>query len=246
LSATSEHVLTELGVDELVACSEAFAVVSAGATTMVETAAGIAAHLQRCLVTTEGAPACALVRVYKTHRFDDLGPDLKAFARDIGDGELTAETRCLTLLGSAGVVPSWNDPTKSHQHRAIPLSSEATVEQAPMVAHLIRQLGLDIKWVVRPDPTRTVELHHRDYGVFYVPDALGSPLVPAQADFVEPYGIRSVVGCGGVLPSGDMFALIVFGTVRISDSVADLFRSLALSVKAALVPFTFKVFSPLS
>jgi hypothetical protein len=85
-------------------------------------------------------------------------------------------------------------------------------------------------------------LHHRDYDVFFVPDALNSPLVPAQDGFVVPYGIRSVVGCGGVLPSGELFALILFTTLQLSAETADLFRTLALSVKATVVPFTFKVF----
>jgi hypothetical protein len=51
-----------------------------------------------------------------------------------------------------------------------------------------------------------------------------------------------VLGCGGVLPNGDMFALVLFTTIPVPEPTADLFRSLALSLKANLVPFTFRVF----
>ena len=50
----------------------------------------------------------------------------------------------------------------------------------------------------------------KTYNVFHVPEAFDNPLIPAQEDFVLPYRIKSVLGFGGLLPSGDIFAVILF------------------------------------
>jgi hypothetical protein len=209
---------------------------------MADAAGGIVRYLHDHLVDDAKTPVCPLVRLYKTHRFADLPFELRRFARRGDPPGLTAETRCLTMVATAGDEPSWNDRRQSQGHQAIPLVSEAVVERSPMIVSLILQLGLDVGSVVRPEEQDPLALHHRDYDVFFVPDALGSEMVPAQDGFVVPYSIRSVVGCGGVLPTGDLFALIVFTRLLLRAETAELFRTLALSVKATIVPFTFKVF----
>jgi sigma-B regulation protein RsbU (phosphoserine phosphatase) len=78
-------------------------------------------------------------------------------------------------------------------------------------------------------------LDERTYNVFYVGEARGSEYVPAQNDFVIPYGIRSVVGFGGVLPDGVLFAVIMFSTVPVPQSAVDAFSAIALSVKVSLL-----------
>lgn len=239
----SAHRLDRLGVDDLVACSAAFKELTASVTTMADAAQAITGYLHERLVDADGAPACPLVRFYKTHRIDQLDEELRAFAERGSDGPLPERTRCLTLLGTRGVEEPWNDRRASVGHRAIPLVSAEVVEQSPMIASLIGQLGLDVAHVVAPDSSQRIALHHRDYDVFFVPDAVGSPMVPAQEGFVRPYGIHSVVGCGGVLPSGDLFALILFTRLHLDAATADLFRTLALSVKASIVKLSFRVFA---
>ena len=235
--------LDSFSIDDLLECRDAFREIGERSDTFEAVAQGIAEFLQGCLVDGSGGPACALVRLYKTHPHGDLPPTVRRFVERTGRGhEIRGSTRCLTLLGTAGVEREWNDRTASLRHQAIPLSSTEVVERSPMIVGLIEQLGLDVASVVDPE-VDPLTLHHRDYDLFFVPDALSSPLVPAQDEFVVPYAIRSVVGCGGVLPSGDLFALILFTKVRLSSETADLFRTLALSVKATLVPFTFKVFA---
>jgi hypothetical protein len=46
-----------------------------------------------------------------------------------------------------------------------------------------------------------------------------------------------VVGFGGSLASGDLFAVILFSRVTVSASVADRFRTLALDVKTLFFPY---------
>jgi hypothetical protein len=236
-------VLETLTVDDLIALRSAFDDLADGAGTMEEMAAGITGHLFAVLREATGGPACALVRLYKTHRYDALPPRHRDFAARTAREPLSPSTRCLTLLGSAGIEPAWNDPARSEGHQAIPLTSEAVVEKSPMIAHLIAQLGLDVAEVVRPDPLARIDRHHERYDIFYVPEARRSPSVPAQKDFVVPYEVRSTVGCGGLLPSGDMFALVLFARVAVPPRTAELFRTVALSVKSAIIPYTFKTFA---
>ena len=234
--------LDTFSIDDLIECRDTFREFGDRFDSLEEVSQGIVDFLHGCLVDEAGAPATALVRLYKTHRFAGLPADVQEFVTRAGSGaEVKPTTPCLTLLGTAGVEREWGDRTASLGHRAIPLASQEAVQRSPMIVGLIEQLGLDLGSVVEPDEDR-IALHHRQYDVFYVPDAVGSPLVPAQDEFVIPYGVHSVVGCGGVLPSGDLFALILFATMRLSPETADLFRTLALSVKATVVPFTFKVF----
>lgn len=239
------HRLDQLSVDDLVECSQVFRGIAASAVTMEEAAQAITGYLHETFVDAAGAPATALVRLYKTHRFGDLETELQEFAqRADAAGLLDDDTRCLTLLGTSGTLPEWNDRRRSQGHRAIPLTSADVVAESPMIASLVSQLGIDVETVVAPaTPDQTLALHHRDYDLFYVAEAEGSELVPAQEGFVVPHAIRSVVGCGGMLPSGDLFALIVFTRIPVAAETADLFRTLALSVKATIVRHTFKVFA---
>lgn len=189
----------------------------------------------------QSRPACALVRFYKTHPYGKLAPGAKQSADTIaGVTALDSKTACLTLLATAGEVPAWNAVESSRGHRAIPLVNEEAVALLPMVSQLVSQLGVELGSVLRPDPTLLVDADRRDYNVFYVRDALGSPYVPAQEGFVLPFGIKSVLGFGGLLSSGELFALILFSKVELPESAPALFRPVALSAKFAVMAFADK------
>jgi hypothetical protein len=64
-----------------------------------------------------------------------------------------------------------------------------------------------------------------------------SPFVPAQATFVEPYGVRSVIGMGGVLPEGELIAVVLFTRLPVSNAVAQRLSALAAAVRCVLLPF---------
>ncbi|WP_207706714.1 hypothetical protein [Acetobacterium tundrae] len=63
---------------------------------------------------------------------------------------------------------------------------------------------------MKPDPAFLLDIEQKSYGVFLVPQALGSPYIPAQKEFVVPYQIKSVMGFGGMLPMLDIFVIIIF------------------------------------
>lgn len=188
-----------------------------------------------CIDRATGQRTCALVRFYKTHRLGDLERGDRQFAENqLGNVHPDADMRCLVLLGTAGDEVDWNSRSASQSHRAIPLPSADIVRQAPMIASLIENLGLDIEAIVSGSATLVRGQDTRTYDVFHVEDALGSPHIPAQREFVVPYGIKSVVGFGGLLRSGELFAVILFTRVTIPKASAARFRTIALDVRSAL------------
>jgi PAS domain S-box-containing protein len=98
-----------------------------------------------------------------------------------------------------------------------------------MVSALFTQLGLSAQ---APFLLATED---KLCNVFHVEQALGSPFVPDQVEFVQRYGIQSVLGFGGLLTDNEMFAVILFCAVHVARETADLFRLVAPSVGMALV-----------
>jgi hypothetical protein len=103
-----------------------------------------------------------------------------------------------------------------------------------MIMRLVEDLGVDVESLVTSTPTAVRASDARTYDVFHVEDARGSPHIPAQAEFVDRYGIRSVVGFGGLLRSGELFAVILFSRHVIPARSATRFRTIALDVRSAL------------
>jgi two-component system, NtrC family, sensor kinase len=182
--------------------------------------------------------SCVLVRFFKTNSYGELTGDLQEYVnRLLGNCLPEDSLKCLTLLASAGELPEWNSRYKSVGHQAIPLESEEAIARIPMIFQLIQQLGLNPGDVVQPDTSLLTDLEQRIYNVFYVPDALGSPHIPSQTSFVIPFNVKSVVGFGGLLPSGNMFAIVMFLKVAVPQMTVDLLSPLALNVKMGILPF---------
>ena len=185
------------------------------------------------------APACALVRMFVTMPYHALDAEQKAFAQGLLGGESHPPgMKCLTLLATAGDERAWNSRHTSAGHKALPLPSAESIARAPMIAQLIRQLGVETGTLLSADPRVVIDTDQHTFNVFYVEDAHGSPYIPAQREFVEPYAIRSVLGFGGLLPSGDLFTTILFSRTHIPRNIADLFKTLALNVKVAILPYS--------
>jgi PAS domain S-box-containing protein len=172
------------------------------------------------------APACPLVRLFRTTAWSALPEAATEQLRSRLEREPEPETRCLMLRASRGVVDAWNGPGRSRAHGILPMS---TTYAAPMVSALIAQLGLSTQ---APFILKTED---RLCNVFHVEEASGSPYVPDQAEFVHRYGIRSVLGFGGLLTDNELFAVILFSAVPVARATADLFRLVAPSVGLALV-----------
>jgi len=233
--------LTRFNLGDMLKMSPRLRETATGAPTFEASAQRVCRFLYDELVDGEGKRQCALVRCYKTHAFGSLEPDLQAFARSVmGVQQPWTAMKCLTLMATVGQSASWNSRHLSRGHRAIPLPSPEIVEKAPMISQLIKEMGLELSSVLQPSPEVVRELAGKRHGVFHVEDALGSPYIPAQQEFVAQYGIRSVLGFGGMLPTGELFAVILFATVHVSAGAADRFKSLALDVKTGFARFNDK------
>ena len=232
--------LANFSLKDMTLCGIELRKMGAGAHNMEEAANHAIHYLYEHLVDRPSdQPACTLVRLFKTHAYEELEPNLRQIAQGMVEAQLlTPKTKCLTLLATAGERPEWNSRHTSVGHKAIPLPSAQLLAQFPMISQLTHQFGLDTGTFLLPDSTLLVDMAQTSFNVFHIPEAPGSPFIPAQQEFVIPMGVKSVLGFGGVLPSGDIFAVIMFCKVSINRATADLFKPLALSVKMALLPFS--------
>ena len=234
--------ITHFTLADMASCGAYLREICGDATSMEQAANAIVHHLYENLTSPEGR-ASVMVRLYKIHPYGDLPQELRDFGLnlmpDLMPGEtLLPETKCLCLLGTAGDLPEWNDRHASQRHRAIPLPSAEIVERVPMIAQMIRQFGIETSALLETRPEIFRELDQKTYNVFYVPEThVGGPYIPAQADFVVPYRIKSALGFGGILPSGSLFAVIMFTRVAIPMETARMFRTIAINVKINLLRF---------
>lgn len=179
-----------------------------------------------------GEAQTALVRFYGTAALDSLPEAERSYAQARRPAAFAGSTTCLTLLGTAGVESPWNDRRRSAGHRVVPLLDAEQVASMPMIAALLLQLGIDVQALAAGEPEVMLQSGDGTCRIFYVEEAKGSQLIPAQ-DFVAGHGIVSAVGFGGSLPTGEVFAVVMFCTVPVTRPSAELFETLALSVRLA-------------
>ncbi len=178
---------------------------------------------RRELVDERGQPACALVRFFKTHPYRDLPEGLQAVVREASPEAVSIpDLRCLTLVATRGDEEDWNSRLTSRGHRAIPLMSVEMVQQAPMIAQLITQLGF---------PSQTSFAHHarcsstRTDHPQRLLRAAGAREPPHRCAGRVRGPLRHSVGpwFRRVASSGDLFAVILFSKVAIPPDAADQF-----------------------
>jgi hypothetical protein len=235
--------IDDFTLKDMVGFSAALRRMGSGAASMEVVADKILHYLYENLVDKKtGEKACVLVRLFKTHPYGEIDEDLQEFARNILNAPPGSPAmKCLVLLASVGKLPEWCSRKQSRGHKAILLpTSDRFIEAFPMVGELVQQMGIEVNTVLQPDPAVVMDMVQKTFNVFLVSEAAGSVYIPAQDDFVIPFGIRSVLGFGGILPSGNLFVIIMFSKVAIPRETADMFKSLALSVKVAILPFDGK------
>lgn len=231
--------LSAFRLQDMALCSTTIRQLGEGAPSIESVADRITRFLYTNLTTGPYEdPACVLVRAFKTHPYNRLTPELQALVDvQLGGPPASPDMKCLTLLGSTGAIPGWNNPALSSRFRVIPLAGPDALAQLPMFAQLFAQFHVDVSGIQDTSTSLLLDQRATTFNAFHVPQAVNSPYVPGQQDFVVPFGVQSVFGCGGLLPTGDMFALVLFAKVPVSKDSADLFKTIALSVKLALAPF---------
>jgi serine phosphatase RsbU (regulator of sigma subunit) len=206
---------------------------TAGAATMEEAASQMVRYLRRAFRTTHGRSAFVLGRFFNTAPWEDLPADLRDTLAPAG--REPEGTRAVVLLASDGEKAPWCDRRLSPGLPPALLESVDAAALHPLVAALARELGLDVETFVHgPRPHKLSG--RRDLGVFHIPDATDEARIPHQS-FVREQGIRSVVGFGGLQPSGNIFALALYARVTLDAEAAVMLPIIAASVKVALLPF---------
>jgi hypothetical protein len=245
ITDTARYDINHFTIREMTECGKALRTIGEGARSMEEVADRIVRYLYDNLIDGEtGMRACALVRMFKTHAYEGLDAELQEFAQKmLGDKPAYPGMKCMVLLATTGDEQQWRSRKTSKGHKAVPLPSEEAINEIPMFLPLIEQFGMKADMLIKPDPKFLLDLEQRAYNVYYVPEALGNPYISAQKGFIIPYKIRSILGFGGLLPSGEMFAVPMFFKVPVSREAADLFRPISLNVKIAILPFGKAVFA---
>ena len=87
-----------------------------------------------------------------------------------------------------------------------------------MIAQLIKELGLELSICYAHSPDIVKELAGKRHGVFYVENALEAPTFRHSRSSSSPLRDQSVLGFGGMLPNGELFAVILFATVHVLPS----------------------------
>lgn len=162
-----------------------------------------------------------LARLFATIPFKKLPESNREFVIQLGKSAgisklINNETLIMSLLGSKGTKPEWNDRRKSIGHVGVPLVSENFIDRIPMMSRLLKQLGFEIECINVNDTKIVAKSFENLSGVFYVQDAgtevdnKGRKIIAAQ-DFVKAENIKSVFGVGGCyLGTSLFFSTIVF------------------------------------
>jgi hypothetical protein len=188
-----------------------------------------------------------LVRTFLTVPFGQLPGDTQHMVYEAARGYQVADllkpdTLVLSLAGTSGSQPTWNDRRLSRKHQGIPLVSSHFVDSIPMTSRLLHQMGVGVRWI----DTTDLSLFEQNISsqLFYVPDAattmdgMRRKVIPDQ-DFVRTYGVKTVFGVGGtyVLQRSALLAMVVFCAESVPKSVAEMFSGLTTQ----LVAKTFSV-----
>lgn len=212
-----------------------------------DTIQSLGSSIQKAQVTTQESAAQALtqavydtlgsnavlVRLYATVPYGELPEANRAFvaalAADKGvSHELRDGTSVLSLLGTTGKEEAWCSRESSQGHKGIPLTSSSFVQNIPMVAGLLQQMGVGINWLDVEDLHAQV-IDNKLSGTFHVPDAAteknaqGEHVIPAQ-DFVQNFGVKSVFGIGDAYPNGQICVIIAFCSGDISKESVEMMR----------------------
>ena len=164
-----------------------------------------------------------LVRVFLVLSYDRLSASDQNYVQNLASSlgvaeDLHEKTHVLSLMGTAGVEADWNDRRKSNGHLGIPLVSARFAEEAPMVARLLKEIGLGLD---RPDTRHVTQNLGSLSNVFHVRDAgedrdeRNRYIVPAR-DFVQNNKVKSVFGLGGGYLDGTLATILCFSRETLS------------------------------
>lgn len=187
------------------------------------------AVLTRCFVTVP----------YQSLPLSDQGFVQRSLKHTGAAESIPANSIVLSLMGTRGRQPEWNNRKLSRDHLGIPLVSTGFIEEIPMLSRLLQELGVDPGWfhLERGGFTES-KLGAGQVGVFFVQDATGAidaqgRLIISAQEFVQEYGVKSVFGLGGVYGDGTVLILLVFTQELLEKTQVNALTHLIVLIKSA-------------
>jgi hypothetical protein len=174
-----------------------------------------------------------IARVFVTVPFEALPESNRDFVQNLVASSsatelLTPTTPVLSLIGSYGDDKEWQDRRTSKGHVGVPLVSSAFVGAIPMIARLLKELGIPMKWIDQHDSEMIIRTIGKSSGLFFVDEAaeardhVGRKIITAQ-DFVSAHEVHSVFGIGGAYEGGEILIVVVFCRDAFSRATAKRF-----------------------
>ena len=237
--------MTTIGASGSTAIFESFRAAAAKAKTCGSLQ--VAAQAATDVIFETFAESIVLCRIFAVVPFEKLPAEDQRFVRNLGAAkglskDIRADTQVLSLLGSRGVRPAWNDRKGSVGHLGIPLVSATFIRAIPMLSRMLFELGVDVGIDDPKDKSMVARLLAAGLGgVFHVPDAAkttdqaGRKIIPAQ-DFVTDCGVKSVFGVAGNYMTGLSIAVLMFTRDDVSREEAKHFLALVNQFKASTMP----------
>lgn len=162
------------------------------------------------VLNCDGNNVFSLIRIFRFGTFDSLHSTLQ----DQIEPEYYDIPYWMTLMGTYGNQPQWRHRAFSNGHQVFPAQTDFT----PMIKETFNQMLLNPGDAMTEEDFRIVfnrDLPYKRF--FHIEQALHSPHVPAQDDFVIPHNIQSVVGFGGSFVNRSGFLCIGFTQIPIYD-----------------------------
>lgn len=166
------------------------------------------------------SPDIALARIFRVSKYAEIPADLASLAD-------SSTSHWVILAGSYGDKPQWCGRANSVNHRII-----SAISSTPMIAAALQKSRIDVgsaQHAMIPD-AKMIELGH----YFYVPDAIGDERIPDQRNFVQPYGIRTVIGVGSRFLSGAAYLMVIFTKVLLDQDQVETLLSMTPFVSTML------------
>ena len=231
--------ISKLSLQDLIELQDKIAAKASGCAALEDAAQQYMSILYETL-----SDSIVLARLFAAIPFGELPERNREFVTSLAESAgieelIRDQTLVLSLLGSRGHKPEWNDRRNSQGHVGIPLASSDFIDRIPMMSRLLKQLGAGIDWIDANDTGLVAKTFERMSGVFHVRDAKaevdnqGRKIIAAQ-DFVEAESIKTVFGIGGCyLGTSLFFTTIVFAREFLEKDVVERFMLQANKFKTA-------------
>ena len=184
-----------------------------------------------------------LARVFGTVAFRELPDRDKEFVRKLAGirecgSELNDETIVISLLGTRGRKPTWNDRYGSAGRLGIPVVSCSFIKTIPMVSVLVAETVTGVPWMEKQKSKILVTSLGKMARMIYVHDAGtdltgGGVKTVAVQNFVWDHDVKTVVGLGGSYLNESFVSIMLFTNETITSEEVKKFMPLVNTFKTA-------------